>query len=370
VTLLVVEADGGSRGNPGPAGYGALVREGSLVIAERAAAIGIATNNVAEYRGLIAGLEAARDIDPTSEVEVRMDSKLVVEQMSGRWKVKHSDMRTLAGEAARLVAVFPRVGFTWVPRAQNRAADALANAAMDAAAAGRQWSASDTALPEPAPAPAAAAIAASGSSLGPGWGRPAGAPTSTVLLRHGQTPLSIERRFSGIGSDPPLTHEGRAQSRVAGARLAGQDFDAIVSSPLRRAQETAGIAGGGRDVALEEGIRETDFGQWEGLTFAEVRARWPDALAAWLADPAVAPPGGESFADADRRVSAALAGLCERYPAARLLVVSHVTPIKLLVRQALEAPMSSLYRMHLELCSLTTIDWYADGPAVVRTMNA
>jgi ribonuclease H / adenosylcobalamin/alpha-ribazole phosphatase len=368
VTRLVIEADGGSRGNPGRAGYGALVREGSLVIAERAAAIGIATNNVAEYRGLIAGLEAARDIDPSAEVEVRMDSKLVVEQMSGRWKVKHSDMRALAGEAAELVAGFPRVSFSWVPRAQNTAADALANAAMDAAAAGRQWSASDTALPEPAPA--AAAVDPGVSALGPGWGRPPGAPTSTVLLRHGQTPLSIERRFSGVGSDPVLTHEGRAQARVAGARLAGQEFDAIVSSPLRRAQETASIATGGRDVVLEDGIREADFGEWEGLTFAEVRARSPDALAAWLADPAVAPPGGESFADADRRVGAALTRLCTRYPAARLLVVSHVTPIKLLVRQALEAPMSSLYRMHLELCSLTTIDWYADGPAVLRTMNA
>ncbi len=368
---LVVEADGGSRGNPGPAGYGALVREGSLVLAERAAGIGVATNNVAEYRGLIAGLEAALEVDRGAEVEVRMDSKLVVEQMSGRWKIKHSDMRVLASEAANLVAQFPRVSFTWVPRAQNSAADALANAAMDASAAGRTWSASDAVLPEPRVAPPTPVLRSS-PALGSGWGRPSGAPTTTLLLRHGQTALSIDRRFSGIGSDPELTAVGREQARVAGERLAGQEFDAVISSPLRRATETARIASAGRQVEVEidKGFRETDFGDWEGLTFGEVGARWPDELKAWLADPHIAPPGGESFIDTDLRVSAALADLSERHAGSRLLVVSHVTPIKLLVRQALEAPMSSLYRMHLELCSLTTIDWYPDGPAVVRAVNA
>jgi broad specificity phosphatase PhoE/ribonuclease HI len=382
VNHFVVEADGGSRGNPGPAGYGALVREGDLVLAERAASIGTATNNVAEYRGLIAGLEAARELDPGAEIEVRMDSKLVVEQMSGRWKVKHSDMRVLASEAGQLVAGFPRVTFTWIPRAQNSAADALANAAMDAAAAGREWSASDTVLPEPrteqptqlrtepAPIPPRSAPAGSGRPLGSGWGRPSGAPTTTVLLRHGQTPLSIEHRFSGVGSDPELTDAGREQARETGARLAGQQFDAIISSPLRRAVETARIVVGGREIVLEDGFRETDFGDWEGLTFAEVRQKSPDELAAWLADPTVGPPGGESFVETDRRVGAALAAVSERYPGARLLVVSHVTPIKLLARRALEAPMSALYRMHLELASLTTIDWYPDGPAVVRSLNA
>ncbi len=367
---LIVEADGGSRGNPGPAGFGALVREGDLVLAERAAAIGTATNNVAEYRGLIAGLEAAREIAPHAEIDVRMDSKLVVEQMSGRWKVKHEGMRALARQAAGLVAGFPKVTFTWIPRAQNAAADALANAAMDAAAEGRTWSASDTALPEPAPIPARSSPAGSNRPLGSGWGRPSGAPTTTVLLRHGQTPLSIEARFSGIGSDPELTDAGRAQAREAGERLAGQQFDAIISSPLRRAAETARIVAPGREIVFEEGFRETDFGAFEGLTFAEVHAKTPDELAAWLADPNVGPPGGESFVATDRRVGAALASLAERYPDARLLIVSHVTPIKLLVRRALEAPMSALYRMHLELCSITSIDWYPDGPAVVRSLNA
>ncbi len=137
---LVVEADGGSRGNPGPAAYGAVVRDAgtSEVLAERAEHIGRASNNVAEYRGLIAGLTAAREIDPDAQVEVRLDSKLVVEQMSGRWKIKHPDMRPLAMQA---MAILPRerVAFTWVPRESNAHADRLANEALDAAARGEEW---------------------------------------------------------------------------------------------------------------------------------------------------------------------------------------------------------------------------------------
>ncbi|HEY9408793.1 MAG TPA: reverse transcriptase-like protein, partial [Jiangellaceae bacterium] len=129
---LIVEADGGSRGNPGPAAYGALVRDADTgaVLAEVGVAIGVATNNVAEYRGLIAGLEEARAIDPEAEVEARLDSKLVVEQMSGRWKIKNAAMKPLALEANR---IFPpgQVTYTWVPRAQNSHADRLVNQALD-----------------------------------------------------------------------------------------------------------------------------------------------------------------------------------------------------------------------------------------------
>ena len=128
---VIVEADGGSRGNPGPAAYGALVRDADTgeVIAERGESIGVATNNVAEYRGLIAGLELVREHVPDAEVEVRMDSKLVVEQMAGRWKIKHADMKPLALQAQRLVS--GNVTWTWVPRASNKAADALVNEALD-----------------------------------------------------------------------------------------------------------------------------------------------------------------------------------------------------------------------------------------------
>ena len=138
---LVVEADGGSRGNPGPAGYGAVVCDAASdeVLAERSAGIGVATNNVAEYRGLIAGLDAAIELaGAAGEVEVRMDSKLVVEQMSGRWQVKHPAMRPLAAQARELVGRLGAVRFTWVPRARNTRADRLANVAMDEQAGARR----------------------------------------------------------------------------------------------------------------------------------------------------------------------------------------------------------------------------------------
>jgi ribonuclease H / adenosylcobalamin/alpha-ribazole phosphatase len=132
---VVVEADGGSRGNPGPAGYGAVVKDPATgdILAERKAGLGHTTNNVAEYSGLIAGLEAARDLG-ASAVDVRMDSKLVVEQMSGRWRIKHLPLQTLATQAKNLVAEFGKVTFEWIPRERNKDADRLANEAMDAQA--------------------------------------------------------------------------------------------------------------------------------------------------------------------------------------------------------------------------------------------
>ncbi|KPI15768.1 hypothetical protein OV450_8192, partial [Actinobacteria bacterium OV450] len=166
---FVVEADGGSRGNPGPAGYGAVVLDPATgeTLAERAEYIGVATNNVAEYKGLIAGLKAARELAADAQVQVRMDSKLVVEQMSGRWKIKHPDMKPLAAEAA---TILPRaqVTYEWIPRERNKHADRLANEAMDAGRHGRQWepSASTAALDRSAARSAAAAAAPSGPPAG------------------------------------------------------------------------------------------------------------------------------------------------------------------------------------------------------------
>ncbi|MFW5419233.1 bifunctional RNase H/acid phosphatase [Nocardiopsis sp. CNT-189] len=378
---LAVEADGGSRGNPGPAGFGAVVRDaaGGEVLAEVAEAIGTATNNVAEYRGLIAGLEAAARIDPDAAVEVRMDSKLVVEQMSGRWKVKHPAMKPLAQRAGEVASGLGGVSYTWIPRARNAHADALANEAMDAAAQGRpvRLAAAGEALGEPAAeappaegAPVGAAEAAR-PAPGTGWSAPADTePTRLLLLRHGQTPLSVERRFAGVG-DIELTDAGRAQARAAAGRLAGAGIGAVVASPLRRTMDTAGIVAAalGLEVEPEPGLRETDFGAWEGMTFAEVNRDRPDELAAWLADPEAAPPGGESLAEAARRAAKARDALVERHRGRTVLVVSHVTPIKAIVVQALGAPVESLYRMHLDVAALSEVDCYADGPMVLRSFN-
>jgi probable phosphoglycerate mutase len=373
---LVVEADGGSRGNPGPAGYGAVVKDAvtGSVLAERAAGIGRATNNVAEYGGLIAGLQAVLELDP-AEVEVRMDSKLVVEQMSGRWQVKHPAMKPLAAQARELVRQLPRVRFTWIPRAQNAHADRLANEAMDAAGKGETWSADPAEEwlqgndPERTTSSSAEPVREAPNRLA-GWMDPPAPPTTTLLVRHGQTPLSVDKRFSGTG-DPELTAFGRAQAAAAATRLARSGATAVVSSPLSRARATAALIADalGLEVAVEEGLRETDFGDWEGHTFAEVKQKWPRELDAWLADTAVAPPFGESFDATATRVRQARDRVLAAYGGQTVVLVSHVTPIKTLVRIALGAPPEALYRMHLDLACVSEVQWYADGPAVLRLLN-
>jgi probable phosphoglycerate mutase len=361
---VVVEADGGSRGNPGPAGYGALVRDAETgeLLAEVAAGIGVASNNVAEYRGLIAGLEAAIELGAT-DVEVRMDSKLVVEQMSSRWKVKHPDMQVLAKQAAALVRQLPAVRFTHIRRELNSHADRLANQAMDDAAAGRSWQRRETGAQQ------AAAPKPTTNTLY-GWSAPIGAPTVTMLLRHGETPLSVEKRFSGRG-DVALNQRGEAQAAAAADRLATAGIDAIVSSPLRRTQQTAAAVAAvlGLEVEIEDGFAETDFGEWEGSTFGEISKQSPEELRAWLDDPRTAPPGGESMAATMKRVAAARSRVLAAHPGETVLVVSHVTPIKSMLRDAIGAPADAVYRLHLDPASLSVADWYPDRPGVVRLMN-
>ncbi|MFJ8646439.1 bifunctional RNase H/acid phosphatase [Streptomyces sp. NPDC093546] len=418
---LIVEADGGSRGNPGPAGYGAVVLDpvSGEPLAEAAEYIGVATNNVAEYRGLVAGLKAARELAPDAKVRVRMDSKLVVEQMSGRWKIKHPDMKPLAAEAAR---VFPasQVTYEWIPREKNKHADRLANEAMDAGKRGKQWqpSASVAALDAGAArvvgdaaagaakaraalagvsagasagastgasagasagvsavASAAAAEVAARSTPPVGWGPAAdlGTPATFVLLRHGETALTPEKRFSGSGgSDPELSAVGLRQAEAVASALAARGtIQDIVSSPLRRCRQTAEAVAArlGLDVRIEDGLRETDFGAWEGLTFAEVRERYPDDLNAWLSSAKSAPTGGESFAATARRVAATRDELTARHAGRTVLLVTHVTPIKTLIRLALGAPPESLFRMELSAASLSAVAYYKDGNASVRLLN-
>ena len=200
------------------------------------------------------------------------------------------------------------------------------------------------------------------------WRPAQGEPTVTLLLRHGQTPMSVQKRYAGR-SDVPMTDIGRQQAAAAAKRLASAGLGAIVTSPLLRATATAQEVATGAAVVTDDGFRETDFGAWEGLTFAEVRERWPGELTAWLADPDVAPPGGESFIEVSTRVTAALNRVLAARAGQTVLIVSHVTPIKTLVAAALLAPPAALYRMHLDVAALSEIDWYADGPAVLRSFN-
>jgi probable phosphoglycerate mutase len=367
MSRVIVEADGGSRGNPGPSGYGALVRDADTgeILREVAGGIGVASNNVAEYRGLIAGLEAAVELGAT-DVQVRMDSKLVVMQMSNVWQVKHPDMQVLAKQAAAILRQIPTTTFTHIPREQNFEADRLANEAMDDQAAGREWTPRNA---ETTSGEASRQTKKAKNTLY-GWSAPTGSMTIATLLRHGETPLSIEKRFSGRG-DAALTDRGLAQAEAAAARLVGVGFDVIVSSPLRRTRQTAEAvaAKAGLDVVVEDGFAETDFGEWEGATFGEIGKQSPEQLRAWLDDPNLAPPGGESMATTAKRVQAARERTIAAYPDQKVLVVTHVTPIKLLLRDALDAPLHTVFRIHIDPASISAIDWRESGGSVVRLVN-
>ncbi len=352
---VIVEADGGSRGNPGPAGYGSVVwsADRQTVLAESKQAIGVATNNVAEYRGLLAGLEEAAKVGAT-EVDVRMDSKLVVEQMSGRWQVKHPDLKGLFEQARGVAATFARVEYAWIPRSDNAHADRLANEAMDAAAEVQNQQPGESA-----------------STSSPGWTGARGQPTRLLLLRHGQTQLSVQRRYSGRGN-PPLTDVGQRQAEAA-ARYLGKrgGVAAVITSPLQRAYDTAvkSAEALGVDVTVDDDLIETDFGAWEGLTFTEAADRDPELHRKWLRDTSVTPPGGESFDSVADRVRRVRGRIISAHAGETVLVVSHVTPIKTLLRLALDAGPAMLYRLHLDLASLSIAEFYPDGASSVRLVN-
>ncbi|MHA7687517.1 bifunctional RNase H/acid phosphatase, partial [Corynebacterium evansiae] len=420
---LDVECDGGSRGNPGIAGCGSSVLEGDQEVAARWEFIAKATNNVAEYQGLINALELAIEVAKMRgvaaadlEIQVRMDSKLVVEQMSGRWKIKHPDMKPLAARVKELEATLAAVTYNWVPRAQNKRADELANRAMDDGVGGRWFDDALSFQPAassaeaggdaaPGSAGAAGASGAAGNesagaeavtdaASAPEW-HPGGKPTRLWVLRHGQTEMSVQKQFSGL-SDPELTSHGREQARRAAAYVAGQLSGgaggnasagssagpvAIYSSPLKRTRQTAeavaealaeAAAVGGSSSAggpgaakprvhVTEALIEMNFGDWEGRTFAEVMDEFPLEHDACFWDSAAAPSGGESPDDVLARVRPFLRDVARNHPGEDVVLVSHVTPIKSILRHALCAS-GALYRtLHLDLAGLSVIEIFPDG---------
>jgi broad specificity phosphatase PhoE/ribonuclease HI len=425
---LVVEADGGSRGNPGPAGYGALVRDAQTgaLLAEVAESIPLATNNVAEYEGLVAGLKAAVAIDPDCTIEVRMDSRLVVEQMSGRWSIKHEDMRRLAA-LAREVIPSSRVRYTWIPRAENSHADRLANAAMDAGTGStRRMRLTSTRRPDQ-PAPGTGDVGADGGSTAVAgrrrspvadgfavWSVEAvdlGEPTTVILVRHGRTDDTDQHRARGGGTDgPALNIPGQRQAgqlarllaehaqvdrdaaagspdspsdslpdspAVAPAKspaesLLGTRPVAVVASPLLRSRQTANVLAEalGLEPQFEGDWAEVSLGDWDGLGYAEMAAGWPDTFRDWRRSTAVAPPNGESLDEVAKRVGAACDRLVTAYPGRTVVVVSHTAPIRTVLARALAAGPAALWRLRVDPTAISVVRFWADGGCEVATVNS
>jgi probable phosphoglycerate mutase len=388
---VIIEADGGSRGNPGPAGSGAVLidKDSGSILAEIALFIGVATNNVAEYRAVLAAIEVANELVPDAELYVRMDSKLVVEQMSGRWKVKNAGMQDLA-KAMHDAIGSRKVSFEWFPREQNTKADALANEAMDAeSSVVRKYIGSADTSTINVVTSASKSVAAD-LEYNPSLPGSVRAPrdvskqlTTVILVRHGRTPLTETHRLSGRGGEDPQLSELGIQDATKVANeiaLIGHSGSykkvvsptVVVSSPIARTRETAVIIANKLNLPVEthDDIAEIAFGDWDGHTMQEVAATWPELYDKWRGDVKVAPPGGgESLEDFDARVQRGISQILDKHEGKTVVVVSHVMPIRGFVKKALEGSWVSYWRTSVAPCSMTIIRFWGDEAAEITVTN-
>ncbi|CAB4684754.1 MAG: bifunctional RNase H/acid phosphatase [Actinobacteria bacterium] len=388
---VIIEADGGSRGNPGPAGSGAVLidHETGSILAEIALFIGVATNNVAEYRAVLAAVELANEIVPEAELRVRMDSKLVVEQMSGRWKIKNEGMQELSTQMA--AAIGSRViSFEWIPREQNTKADALANEAMDAESSvirkfiGEPGTATINIVTE------ATKTTAAHLEYNPELPSSVRAPrdvtkklTTVILVRHGRTLLTETHKISGRGGeDPQLSALGREDATLVAGELVkvGQTGQfakilkptSVISSPIARTRETAQIIADrlGLKVSTNDEIAEIAFGDWDGHTNQEVAANWPELYNQWRGDVKIAPPGGgESLEQFDKRVQEGRRTILGQFEGQTVVVVSHVMPIRGFIKAAIDANWPAYWRISVAPCSITVLRFWGDEAAEVTVIN-
>jgi probable phosphoglycerate mutase len=346
-------------------GAGAVVIDAATgkILREISEAVGIATNNVAEYSAVIFALEAAFEIDPAAEIVVRMDSKLVVEQMSGRWKIKHPDMLSLGARVQQLISG-KNVEFVWIPREQNVLADALANKAMDG---------------EPAPTAAAgefnhvapSSIRAPQSSVAEA--------TTLIMVRHGRTALTETRKISGgDGENPDLSELGNKDAAEVAIELARVGSSGafsflakpvvVIHSPVKRAAQTASKIAQKLDAELVElaDLREIGFGDWDGLTNEELFVGHETQYQAWRGSYDVAPPNGESLKDFDVRVNRSLDFILDKFAGKTVVVVAHVMPIRGLLRIANDASVAGYWRVDLGPASISIARfWGREGAEIV-----
>lgn len=388
--LVVIEADGGSRGNPGPAGSGAVLidSETGSVLAEIAMFIGVATNNVAEYRAVLAAVEVANEIAPEAELLVRMDSKLVVEQMSGRWKVKNEGMQDLFQSMQKSIGS-RKISFEWIPREQNGKADALANEAMDAekSVVRKYVGSPDTSTISVVTS--SSKVVAADLEYNPELPSSVRAPrnvskklTTIILVRHGRTILTETHRISGRGGeDPQLSEAGIQDAQAVAEELSKVSHSGayakvlkptvVVSSPIARTRETAAIIAAklGIKVEINDDIAEIAFGDWDGHTNQEVAENWPDQYEQWRGDVKISPPGGESLEEFDVRVQNGLADILEKYEGQTVVVVSHVMPIRGFLKSAMQAGWPSYWRISVAPCSMSIVRFWGNEAAEITVVN-
>jgi len=321
--VIFVFADGASRGNPGLAAYGVHIEDSSgATIADFGESIGTATNNQAEYSAVIAALRYLTQTD-YRRISIRMDSKLVVEQLSGNWKIKNQSMVELAITARELMSKF-EIDFQWIPREQNSAADANANRALDE---GNFSSVANSQIELASIQPRG--IRAPRQTL---------EPTTLIVVRHGHT-VNTERNLisGGDGTDPQLSELGRWEAEGAAAAIPQlityfglPDVAAIHHSPMMRTTETAQALAKTTPAQLvaDSRLREIGFGDWEMREIAQLEADATDEVVAWRGSISRRPPGGESIEDLQERVWSSMAEMIEAYRTKSVLISTHMMPTR------------------------------------------
>lgn len=321
--MIYLYADGASRGNPGPASYGVHIEdESGTVVADFGEAIGEATNNQAEYSAVISGLRYLSQTEHR-KVVIRMDSKLVVEQLSGNWKIKNQAMVELAVEAKSLLSKF-QATFEWIPRESNAAADANANRALDS---GDFSTVTDSAIELATVQPRG--IRAPRQYL---------EPTTLIVVRHGHT-VNTERNVisGGDGTDPELSELGLWEAAGAAKAIPDlvkffglPDVAAIHHSPMQRTTQTAQAIAEITGAALQGDLRlrEIGFGEWEMREIAQLETDNSEHVSAWRGSLSAKPPGGESIMDLQERVWESTRELIDEYRTKTVVISTHMMPTR------------------------------------------
>lgn len=364
--MIFLYADGASRGNPGPASYGCVLFDQDMqVIAEMGENLGIRTNNYAEYQGVIAGLRYLQEQKLGPQITIRMDSKLVIEQLAGRWKIKHPEMRELAFEASRLLAGLD-VTFEWIPRELNSHADALGNRALD-----------DGDFESGSRALIALAGVQPKSIRAP---RQTSEPTTIVVIRHGHTIMTEGNLISGSnGEDPSLSDLGMREAALAAketasllARFGLAAPSSIYHSPQLRTTQTAEFfeAEFGLKAIPNSDLREIGFGSWEGVGMDEIETRQTSEVEAWRGSITARPPGGESVADLEKRVLESLEAIIASHSGQSVILVSHMMPSRAIARRALKASQETAWSIQFSPASVSIYRFFGRDLAEVFSLNS
>ena len=362
--MIFVYCDGASRGNPGPASYGVHIEdESGNTIADFGEALGNQTNNYAEYQGVIAAL---RFLTTTEHrlVTIRLDSKLVVEQLSGRWKVKSPEIKELVFEASQLLGAFD-AKLEWIPRDKNTCADANANRALDEG----DFRGEDAALPLSAVQPRS--IRAPRQKI---------EPTTLVVIRHGSTnSTSANLIAGGDGEDVGLSEKGVKEAKLAAAAVSPllQLFDlspvtSIINSPMKRTTQTGEALSGIEGVTLspDERLREIAFGEWDGMSMDSMEIESTQEVAKWRASTSQRPPGGESIQDLEERVSELVSEAVLDNQGRTVVLVTHMMPSRVIAKLAQRSADSTYWNINFAPGGISIYRFFGAGFVETFAINS